>query len=343
LGWTDYGNANVLAADETPAILNITSYGQTGELREVEMQVIHNGEVAWSSTEMIVWNLRIIQGLNIEVHGADTLTEDEGFDPTNPFHYGQTPVILNNFYGGTAVLNTLPPQEEEPEYPEGTPLPVEPPEYYYVSVSAGSGGQVTPRGDFEVPVGTTFWAHATANVDYAFDYWSRNGSRLGTSPNISINDGYVNAHYQLIARFISNPPVEPDEPEAPDAGYYSVNIGTAAGGTLSLSGEQTVLAGEPLTVTITPHANYRFNYWLLDGSNWGTSRTFTLTGTADTTYTLLPVLQPIPSLPRVYAVALPNVNGGTVTRNKLLKQLLKQSNVNFKPVNLSKLLRKLGS
>jgi len=236
---------------------------------------------------------------------------------------------------------SYPLEGEEPPEPE-PPIPPPPIQYYTVNVSSAGHGQTTPSGTIPKQVGQTFTAVASPNIDYLFDYWTRNGINKGTNPTYSMNDGVANLTYNLIAYFIANPPVEPDPPTPPAPTYFSVNIGISVGGTTSLVGEQTREAGQTLTVTITSiKDNYRFNYWLLDNSNWGSNQTFTLAGTANTSYTLLPVFQYVPPPSPNEPVIPGSDNLGIISKGNLETYFGATKKIN-KAIDFNEILKQLG-
>jgi hypothetical protein len=234
------------------------------------------------------------------------------------------------------VLNgeSLPPEEPEP--------PIEPPPqtYYTVIVYAGPNGSVNPQGTHSIPTGQSFTCVAQPNTDYNFSHWTRNEVTVSTNPVYTFT-GFLEQTYVLWAYFEANPPVEPDPPDTPDPEYYSVNIGTRTGVTTDLTGTQTVLLYDQLTVTATLNTNYRFNYWLYDGTAEQHGKLiFTKTETSTGTHTLLPVVQKIvvnPSTPTVY----PSAENVGVIQNDAVTKFVKNFG-DAKPINIQDILKQLG-
>ena len=229
-------------------------------------------------------------------------------------------------------------------YDWGTPEPpieLPPQQYYYVNISTTTGGQVTPSTSQTVPYGQNFTAVATPNIDYLMEYWTRNGVQVTTSNQYAISDAVAGATYNLVAYFTYNPPTEPDPPDPPAIGYFSINIGTSPGGTTDISGDQTYEFGETAVVEIeTIKTNYRFNYYLLNNTNWGSNQTFTLAGAVDTSYTLLPVFQVVPPpLPNEPFIP-PSQNVGVLSRGMVSAFFGKAQTM--KPLELSHILKMLG-
>jgi hypothetical protein len=231
------------------------------------------------------------------------------------------------------------PEAEEPE------PPIEPPpaDYYRVYPSATAGGQVSPSGTYyDILCDQSFTVTAIPDTDYTFDYWVCNGSTSLQDVTFTIPSAPpgVGATYYVIAYFEYVAPVEPDPPDPPETDYFSVNIGSSTGGSTDLTGQQTLEYGETLTVYATPNQNYRFSYWLLDGSKAGTSRTFTLAGAADTSYTLLAVFTAVPPPPPDEPFIPPSVNFGPLTRKGILTEISK-AHARAKPIQLNNIIKKL--
>lgn len=250
---------------------------------------------------------------------------------------------LENYARYVQLGLDFPPIGEQPEEPEP---PVDPPpaEYYTVTTLGSTGGTVAPLGTFSFLVGQTFTAVAAAYEDYKYSYWTLDGVTKDPGTTYHLTGGVANHHYYLNAYFAADPPTPPDTPDPPsDPTYYTVNIGTSAGGTTSLSGVQTVLAGVDLIVTVTSITdNYRFNYWLLDGSTKSYGTTFRLTGTANTQYTLQPVFQYVAPPPPNQPISPGGPAVGIISKGVLFSQILRQVK-RQKPVKLSKILKMLRS
>jgi hypothetical protein len=243
------------------------------------------------------------------------------------------------FYSVQDYLDASSPTVPPPDSPIPPPLI----EYYTVTTQASFGGKPKPLGTFQYPAGQAFSAVAVADTDFTFTSWTNNGADAGTSPNITIY-GEANYEYLLIPTFTLDSPVEPDPPDDPETGWFSVNIGTATGGTTSLTGEQTLVFGDTLVVTVDSIAsNYQFRYWLLDNANWGVNSTFTLAGAIDTKYTLLPVFNFVPPPPPADPFVPPSTNVGTLSSTRLMNNLMKTT-TRQKPIkigNIIKSMRKL--
>ena len=234
----------------------------------------------------------------------------------------------------------FPPTElpSDPEPPEPPPI-----QYYYVNVSANANGQTSPSGLITKQVGTSFTAVATADTDYLFDYWTRNGTEVTPhNATYTMTDGYANSTYTLVAYFVANPPTEPDDPPVPDPAYYSVNIGTSTGGTTDLVGIQTLLLGETLTVNATPKPNYRFCYWLYNNvASLHGNTEFNVTVLSTGRHTLLPVFQLIPPPPPDTPIS-PAATNMAIVENSYLHKILKQT-TRIEKIDINDIFKKLGA
>jgi hypothetical protein len=189
------------------------------------------------------------------------------------------------------------------------PIPPPPAEYYTVIVSAGAGGQATPAGSNQVLVGINFNMHATANTDYIFSYWTRNGTQVKTNANYTITDGTANSIYNMIAYFTYNPPPTPT---------FTVIISSSTGGSTAPSGTQTSTVGTPVLITATADGGYTFSHWLRNGNVYSTNNPVSISGYTNETITVQTVFEanpppPPPTPPPVttYTVNIETATGGS--------------------------------
>jgi hypothetical protein len=234
--------------------------------------------------------------------------------------------------------------QQEDYVPPPPPVPDPTQQTYTITTSAGAGGQVSPAG-LQPPqvVGITFYCVASAAQDKKFRRWLLNGAVQSTqSTTFAFSQGMANGVYTLKAEFEDNLPVTPPIPDPdPDPLKFTVNIGSDVGCTTDLLGVQTLLAGQTLTVHVTSvKPNHRFIYWLLDGVESTHSKTFTLDGVANTTYTLRPVTQYVEPPPPSKFVLPSGDNIGVMSDpylDKITAKLKKQ-----KPIDLDELFKKTG-
>jgi hypothetical protein len=190
--------------------------------------------------------------------------------------------------------------------------------------------------------------HASAYEDYLFSYWTKNGIQVTTNPNYAVTNAVASATYVMTAYFTANPPTPPDTPSTPGAGYYRVNVEASNGGSVSISGLQTLESpnaygegGETLTVTATPDPNWRFIYWYYDSANVSVSRTVTVGPEAsDTAHTLKAIFQAVEPPPPNQFIPPASASVGVVSASPLFKQITKKTKKQ-KPVDIGKIFRKL--
>ena len=118
------------------------------------------------------------------------------------------------------------------------------------------GGSVSGGGSYEA--GDIVEVYASANADFQFVNWTRNGEVISTESSFSYTKG--DGDETLIAHFIYNPsnPSEPDEPDIKKK--YVLNLVTEEGGT-SLSGAGTYEEGASAYVSVSANTGFAFQGW----------------------------------------------------------------------------------
>ena len=132
-----------------------------------------------------------------------------------------------------------------------------------VTVDPTEGGTVAGGATGEYEIGTNLILTATANSGYKFVGWYKDGELVEEEILYSFT---VEADCEIVAKF-----------EA--LVYYNVTVGATEGG--NVSGSNTVLAGNPVTVIATPDAGYNFLGWYVNGVEVSTDETYTFTPEAD--------------------------------------------------------------
>lgn len=313
---------------------NLVNYVDLGACEDTDGTPYHP---RGHTNEVYIWDNTIT-----DCGGIHTATnEPEGCPaPTEDVEYFlHAPAAEKNYIPYPYPHYLAVPPSEPPEAPI-PPIPPPPASYYRVYATAETGGQVSPSGIHDVLLNQSFTITATADTDYLFDHWVCNGTYSHQDYTFTIPSGPPGAIYYVVAYFQSNAPVEPDPPAPPETHYFSVNIGSSTGGSTDLVGRQTLLAGQTLTVYATPNNNYRFAYWLLNGSNWGTNRTFSLTGVADTSYTLRAVFSFVPPPPPDKPFIPPSTNVGKLSSGRMLATLMK-AQAKVKPIKFDVIFKKL--
>jgi subtilisin family serine protease len=133
-----------------------------------------------------------------------------------------------------------------------------------LTITATEGGTTNPTTHV-YSAGSTVSVTATPNTGYRFSHWELDGNVVGYSPVTIL----MNANRTLKAYFYLT--------------TRKLTITSTAGGTTDPAvGSYTCEYGGNATVTATPNANYRFNDWLLDGTERaGTTITVTMNANHD--------------------------------------------------------------
>jgi len=130
------------------------------------------------------------------------------------------------------------------------------------------------------PSGGNYWSEYAGADLYSGPYQNETGSDgIGDTPYV-INANNVD-HYPLMTPY--TPPT------------YTLTIIATAGGTTSPApGTYTYTANSMVEVTAIPYANYKFDYWELDGANVGSANPYAVL--MDNDHTLKAVFSAIPPL-----------------------------------------------
>jgi hypothetical protein len=136
-----------------------------------------------------------------------------------------------------------------------------PPTYYTLSISSGSGGTTSPStGQYQYVAGTQVQVTAYENSGYEFDHWVLDGQNAGSQNPITVT---MNSNHNLQPVFYEIP-------------TYYLTISSSTGGYTSPSGVQEYLEGTPAQVYAYANTNYQFDYWILDGQNAGSNNPITV-------------------------------------------------------------------
>ena len=131
---------------------------------------------------------------------------------------------------------------------------------YTLTITATTGGTTNPApGTHTYSSGTTVDVTATPNAGYRFDHWVLNGSDAGSTNPISL---LMDRNRSLQAVF---------------AETHTLTIGVSQGGTTNPApGTYTYQTPTDVSVTATPYAGYRLDYWLYNNNNIGSQNTVTV-------------------------------------------------------------------
>jgi hypothetical protein len=137
---------------------------------------------------------------------------------------------------------------------------------YTLTITIVGSGSVTKNpNQANYTWGTIVTLTASPSTGWSFSSWSGDASvtSLSTTVNMTSNKA-------VTATFTQN--------------KYTLTIDSTAGGTTSPApGTYQELSGTNVTVTETPSSGYTFSYWSLDGTNVGTSTSYTVTMNANHT------------------------------------------------------------
>jgi len=137
---------------------------------------------------------------------------------------------------------------------------------YNLVIGASAGGTTNPvPNTYPYPANTNVTVTAIPTAGYKLNYWLLNNSNYGSANPYTIN---MTNNYNLTAAFAII--------------QYNLVVGSTTGGTTNpVPGTYQYNANTNATVQAIPNANYRLNYWLLNGSNYGSANPCAVNMTAD--------------------------------------------------------------
>ena len=201
------------------------------------------------------------------------------------------------------------PDDNVPDDPDGIPDKYQT-IFQYVSAGNGTvGGETYEVYTFEengqyteasrMPISPKADVTVSAAEGYTFDYWTIDGTRKDFSEAMTqlktetyTQDTTFTAYFDVDGKGATDPE-NPDEPDDPDGipdkyqtifRYQSAGNGTVNGTTYEVhtfveDGEYTEASRMPVSpnadVTVTPAADYAFDYWTIDGSQKDFSQAMT--------------------------------------------------------------------
>ena len=128
------------------------------------------------------------------------------------------------------------------------------------------GGTVSGGGEYEY--GTECTLTATANDNYTFTNWTRNGQVVSTDATYSFN--VIAAPATYVANF--------------STGNYEITATTNPSGAGNITGAGTFASGASCTLTVTANPGYTFTNWTKNGQVVSTSASYTFTVTESAAY-----------------------------------------------------------
>jgi hypothetical protein len=127
---------------------------------------------------------------------------------------------------------------------------------YYLTVTTNPAGITTIPSAGWYGASSTATLTAPAVTGYQFNYWDVDGTPQGIGNytiKVNMNGPHnATAHYTQVVT-------------------YTLAITATTGGTTNPAGTCTYSGGTTANVTATPNAGYRFDHWVLDGSNAGST------------------------------------------------------------------------
>ena len=143
---------------------------------------------------------------------------------------------------------------------------------YTLTVLSADGGTTNPPpGKYNYLTGMNATIVATPDSGHLFDHWIIDSNGISSNATITVS---MKGNHTIQPVFILI--------------QYSLTIMNATGGsTYPTLGNYSYTTGSSVQVTVIPDADYRFDHWLLDGSNAG--KTNPITVTMDANHTLQPV------------------------------------------------------
>jgi parallel beta-helix repeat protein len=138
-------------------------------------------------------------------------------------------------------------------------------------VSSPNGTTNPSPGNYSRTAWTNASVVATPDTTHTFDHWLLDGSNAGSTNLITV---LMNANHTV-------------EPVFAQANFALTIVEATGGNTSMLPGTYTYAAGYLLQISATAYSGYVFSYWMLDGSQAGSSNPLPVT--MNSNHTLRPV------------------------------------------------------
>jgi flagellin-like protein len=130
---------------------------------------------------------------------------------------------------------------------------------YVINSENGPGGNISPRGDVNVPENTAITYTITADIGYSISNVIVDGTAIGAVSSYTFNN-VVGEH--IISAWFSQ-------------SQYTITATTGQHGSISPSGSVVINYGASQTFTITPNTGYHVSDVLVDGSSVGAVSSYT--------------------------------------------------------------------
>jgi hypothetical protein len=135
---------------------------------------------------------------------------------------------------------------------------------YPMTVSAGTGGSITPNGSFFLSKGDSQTFTITPATGYSISNVSIDGVSAGAVSSYTLSN--VTGGHTVTASF------------APKTVSYAIAASAGANGVISPSGSVSVSSGGSQTFNISPNTNYIISSVTVDGTSVGAVSTYTFSG-----------------------------------------------------------------
>ncbi len=172
-----------------------------------------------------------------------------------------------------------------------------------VTASAGTGGTITPSGDFFVQNGNSVTFTITPNSGYKLVGLSVNGVArtdvVSTSSVSTYTVSGLSTKTRVVAAF------EPGTAQA-----YAISVTAPTNGTISPSGTVAVAAGGSKTFTITPSSGYKIADVRVDNVSVGAVSSYQFSNVA-ANHTISATFSP--STAQTYAITVTTPSGGSIS------------------------------
>ena len=160
--------------------------------------------------------------------------------------------------------------------PTGTPQQVA------LTINSATGGSTNPTNDvYQVNKGTIQYVTALPNSGYTLSGWLLDGNPVANTnpyPITMNNDHTITPVFTLIP-----PPVN-----------YLLTVSTTGSGTTNATVPTLYLEGSNVRVLATADSNWKFDHWMLNGTNVGSTNPYALTMTSNWELTAVFTLIPAP-------------------------------------------------
>ncbi|MEM5785750.1 MAG: PQQ-binding-like beta-propeller repeat protein [Syntrophobacteraceae bacterium] len=171
-------------------------------------------------------------------------------------------------------------------------------EIHTVSSKAGSGGQISPSGEIYVQDGDSAFFKITPANSHCISEILVDGASIGNPSCFRLRD--ITADRSIEVKFTPKP-------------NYTINATATSGGSISPSGQKSIMEGTAASYNIYPHAGYELTDVIVDGVSIGKVTSYSFTKVSSN-HTIHAEFSP---LPKYYITATAN-EGGHISPSGLI-------------------------